>query len=277
VTDINGCSGTSSIDVEIVPLPQLNISSGSNNNVVCENFNLSLFASGAVTYNWSGPGGFSSSNATSTIVNASAVNEGWYFITGTDINGCQNIDSLSIQVITDFTAIASVGDSVICPGEPISLSVNQASSYLWVGPFNFSSSFQSPVISNSQISNTGWYQVSITDENGCQASDSVYVLVANNSDCLLIPTLFTPDGDPHNQNWVINGIENFEKAEVEIYNRWGNMVYYASPYNNDWDGMVNKGTTIDGNGKVPVGTYFFIIRLNDPENKEFKGYVEVQY
>jgi gliding motility-associated-like protein len=94
----------------------------------------------------------------------------------------------------------------------------------------------------------------------------------------LIPDLFTPDLDLHNDTWVINGIESYDKAEVEIYNRWGNLIYFASPYNNDWDGSVNRGTTIDGNdGKVPVGTYFYIIRLNNDDQDTFKGYVEVQY
>jgi len=84
--------------------------------------------------------------------------------------------------------------------------------------------------------------------------------------------------DGHNDTWVVNGLENFENAEVEIYNRWGNLIYYSSPYNNDWDGLVNRGATLDGkDGKVPVGTYFYIIKLNVEDKEPFKGYVDVQY
>ncbi len=103
-------------------------------------------------------------------------------------------------------------------------------------------------------------------------------MVENNKNCLFIPDLITPDFDNHNDNWVIPGIENFDKAVVQIFNRWGNLIYYSSPYNNDWNGQVNRGATIDGkDGKVPVGTYFYIIELNEGENTTYKGYIDVQY
>ena len=277
VTDANGCISSGSLEVGLAQLPDLGLSSGAVNNTYCANSIIQLTASGATSYVWNTPIGGSSNGQTLTITNADASDEGWYIVTGMDENGCSNEDSILVRVITNFYAVASTGDSVICPGDPINLMASNGSSFLWTGPLSFSSTSQNPIITNAQLNNTGWYTVYVTDENGCQAQDSVYILVTNSGDCFLIPTLITPDGDPFNQTWVINGIENYLNAEVEIYNRWGNMVYFASPYNNNWDGMVNRGTTIDSTGKVPVGTYFYIIRLNDPDNKEFKGYVEVQY
>jgi gliding motility-associated-like protein len=277
VTDVNGCNNSGSIEVGLAQLPDLNLSSGAVNDTYCSNSIIQLTAGGATSYVWNTPSGGSSNEQTLTITNADANDEGWYIVTGLDENSCSNADSILIHVITNFYAVASAGDSVICPGDPINLLASNGSSFLWTGPLSFSSTSQNPIITNAQLNNTGWYTVYVTDENGCQAEDSVYILVTNSGDCFLIPTLFTPDGDPFNQTWVINGIENYLNAEVEIYNRWGNMVYFSSPYNNDWDGTVNRGTIIDSNGKVPVGTYFFIIRLNDLDNKEFKGYVEVQY
>jgi gliding motility-associated-like protein len=120
--------------------------------------------------------------------------------------------------------------------------------------------------------------VNVIDTNGCTGSNSTYVEVTNTGDCLFIPDLVTPNLDGLNDTWEIQGLENFVNAEVEIYNRWGNLIYSASPYDTPWDATVNKGATIDGkDGKVPVGTYFYIINLNEDDYPPFKGYIEVEY
>ena len=82
------------------------------------------------------------------------------------------------------------------------------------------------------------------------------------------------------EEWEIYGLDKFQDAEVSVFNRWGNLIYYTSPYDHNWIGEVNRGTTIDGDGKVPPGTYFYIIQLNEnpgSENDLFKGYIEVEY
>jgi gliding motility-associated-like protein len=76
----------------------------------------------------------------------------------------------------------------------------------------------------------------------------------------------------------VEGLEYYPEAEVFIYNRWGNLIYQVSPYTTPWNGEPNNGLTIDGkSGKVPFGTYFYQIKLNDSEGTEYKGYLELQY
>jgi len=53
-------------------------------------------------------------------------------------------------------------------------------------------------------------------------------------------------------------IELFPNVEVEIYNRWGEMLFRSVGYTTPWDGRYSGGP-------VPVGTYYYIIKLNDPE------------
>lgn len=275
--DNNGCVNRDSILVQIQPLPSVTVTNSGTGSIICENALISLSSNGAVFYNWSGPDGFNSTQQNPVITSASESNEGWYTLEGTDLFGCKAMDSVLITVDSDNMATAASSDSLICPGEPVTLTASGGETYTWSGPNWFNTIGSSATITAAQVSNTGWYTVYVTDENGCNAVDSVYLSVENNADCLLIPTLVTPDGNNHNDVWFINGIQNFEKAEVEIYNRWGNQIYFSSPYNNDWDGTVNRGTTIDNEGKVPVGTYFFVIRLNNEENNTYAGYVEVQY
>ena len=274
--DANGCFNEDSILVRVTQLPTLTVNGSGTGLTFCENVIISLSVDGAVTYSWTGPDSFSSVNSDPTILNAAEANEGMYTVVGTDTNGCSSEDSVMVTVDSDNSTDAT-GDDLICPGENATLNATGGTSFNWSGPLGYSGTGSSITISSAQPTQTGWYTVVATDANGCTATDSTYLAVENNSDCLLIPTLFTPDNDGHNDTWEINGLENFEEAEVEIYNRWGNMVYYSSPYLNDWDGTVNRGTTIDDTGRVPVGTYFYIIRLNDAENSTFNGYVEVQY
>lgn len=90
-----------------------------------------------------------------------------------------------------------------------------------------------------------------------------------------IPQLVTPNGDGHNDTWVIPGMEGYKDAVVEIYNRWGNLVFKASPYQNNWDGKSENATDV-GQGMLPAGTYFYVIALSKGE-KAMTGYIELQY
>jgi gliding motility-associated-like protein len=72
-----------------------------------------------------------------------------------------------------------------------------------------------------------------------------------------IPDVITPNGDGDNEAWVIDGLEAYPDAAVVIYNRWGDEVYSAQPYNNDWTG------TFRDRGALPDGTYYYILTLGD--------------
>ena len=254
------------------------MNSTGTNDTYCLNTVASLTANGATSYTWTGPNGFVSSNATATIVSVNELNEGYYIVNGTDVNGCRASDSLFINIASN-PSIGAPNDTTVCPSVKLTLFANGGVTYEWSGPGGFLSNQQNPLISSDMdFVHTGLYTVVVTDANGCTNSDSTYVEVTNSGDCLFIPNVLTPNFDNLNDLWIINGLEKYLEAEVEIYNRWGNLVYTSSPYNNDWDGSVNKGTTIDGkDGKVPVGTYFYIINLNEGDYPPFKGYIEVEY
>lgn len=276
-TDAQGCSSTDSMYITVLALPTVDVTADNATLTYCLESLATLSASGASSFSWTGPSGFTSSNATVNITGISATDEGYYYVTGTDAENCSNTDSLYLDVVTDVP-VTSMNDTIICPGEVLILSSEGGNAYSWIGPAGFTSTNQNPLVTNdASFENSGEYYVAVSDSNGCFGFDTTVVEVTPNENCLKIPNLITPDGDFHNDTWEILGLDAFLEAEVEVYNRWGNMVYYASPYDTPWDGTVNKGTTIDGEGKVPVGTYFYIIRLNEGDKPPFKGYIEVQY
>ena len=87
---------------------------------------------------------------------------------------------------------------------------------------------------------------------------------------------FSPNGDGINDFWEINGIENSPQNVVNIYNRWGDLVFTISNYNNQsnvFRGEANKLTKI-GAGTLPSGTYFFDIQITGTHNlKKLKGFL----
>jgi gliding motility-associated-like protein/uncharacterized repeat protein (TIGR01451 family) len=81
---------------------------------------------------------------------------------------------------------------------------------------------------------------------------------------LIIPNVFTPNGDGVNDTFVIPGLDTYSENEITIINRWGNDVYEKKNYQNDWT----------GNGLLE-GTYFYVLRVFTLGGQwdVYKGYV----
>jgi gliding motility-associated-like protein len=92
---------------------------------------------------------------------------------------------------------------------------------------------------------------------------------------LVIPNAFTPDGDGMNDELVIQGIENYPNNTITIYNRWGNVVFQTSGYQNDWTGTSTMGITVGGD-ELPTGTYYYILDLQVEGKEIYKGFIYLQ-
>ena len=93
---------------------------------------------------------------------------------------------------------------------------------------------------------------------------------------LEIYNAFSPNGDNRNDVWIIDGIEKFPNNTVKIYNRWGNLVWQISGYDNQaniWGGESNEGIII-GEKMVPDGSYFYVIDLGNGSDA-ISGYVVI--
>lgn len=75
-------------------------------------------------------------------------------------------------------------------------------------------------------------------------------------DDMVFANFFSPNGDGHNDTYIILNVENHDNNSLKVFNRWGEVVYQASPYRNDWDGTSNTGNTFKGK-RLPDGVYFF--------------------
>jgi len=85
---------------------------------------------------------------------------------------------------------------------------------------------------------------------------------------VVVPNAFTPNGDGINDLWNIKSIEAYPKCIVSVYSRYGTLIYQSKGYPRSWDGT-SSGTP------VPTGTYYYIINLNEDNDKPLTGYIAV--
>jgi gliding motility-associated-like protein len=87
---------------------------------------------------------------------------------------------------------------------------------------------------------------------------------------VFIPEGFSPDEDGRNDRFVIYFTQG-RTVKLEVYNRWGNLVYKNDDYLNDWNGTANQGTILYGEA-LPESTYFYLINIAG-EDETRKGYL----
>ena len=192
--------------------------------------------------------------------------EGWITLEVTDAAGCPAIDSMYLSVY-DVPEVDLGPDTVVCGDEGVELDGGtDGISYEW---------------STGEISQYitvymgGQEEIRVDVENiyGCFGSDTVMV---NNCSVEFyfrdIPTAITPsDGNGLNDYWVIDKLASFSQAVVEIFDRWGTLVWKSEPgYSNPWDGRNMKGE------EMPMDSYHFVIELNNEiEDDHVTGIITV--
>lgn len=210
-------------------------------------------STGALTFSWSDDQGIIS---TDTTASPGPLGPGSHTFTLTVTNGpCSDTDEVTITILDLPIADAGpdqfivIGESVTIGGSPTG---PQGSTIFWAPDSTLNSGTATNPVATPP--GTTWYTVLVTAPNGCQDLDSVLVTVIPE---VVIPSGFTPNGDGWNEVWEIDYIDQFPECEVEVYNRWGELLFQSVGYKEPWDGRYN-------NGLVPVGTYYYVVKLNDP-------------
>ena len=111
------------------------------------------------------------------------------------------------------------------------------------------------------------YTLTVYDLLGCVGVDQVYI-PRSTIGCIDPVTAFTPNGDNYNDTWIIDNMYLYPEAEVQIFNRWGNLIYTTKGEYVPWDGVINGVDT-------PSDTYYYIINLNAPEKEPLIGNITI--
>jgi gliding motility-associated-like protein len=240
VTDKNGC--TSSATATVTEPPPLQLTSAVT--PVCGSPTagaINITVTGGMpgyTYEWSG-------NITATTQNVSGLTTGNYFVTVKDQLQCDVSASFDL---TNFDLTFATSGCPQLGSVNIDLTVSRGTP-----PYNFQ---WSNGANTEDISNLGEgvYSVQVTDANQCYGDGSTTV-TAENTPCIIIPTVFTPNGDNINDVWTLKGIEHYS-------------ILRKSKYETPWDGK-------DNGMDLPTASYYYVIELNDG-HIVYKGYVTIK-
>lgn len=168
-------------------------------------------------------------------------------------NGCSTFEDQTIKV--DPTPTVDAGpDRTVLEGGFIVLQAKASGNnlrYVWSPNTTIDNiSIVSPKVSPVEDI---FYKLTVTSADGCVNEDEVFVKVLKTPK---IPNVFSPNGDGINDKWVIEHLESYPGATVDVFNRYGQLVYRSVGYTKPWDG------TLNGN-PLPVATYYWII---NPKN-----------
>ena len=183
---------------------------------------------------------------------------------------CNNDNLLSVDILdlinTDFPGVATVTGTWSV--SPATSGLNTTTGEFV--PFGLPSGNYVVTYNNNDPACPGIVTITIPVDDTC---------VVLGCDTVEIHNAFTPNGDGINEWFQIDNIEQpcHLPNTVEIYNRWGVLVYETKNYDNNtrrFEGVSEGRTTVNKSSELPTGTYFYIIQWTDGTQKVTKdGYL----
>lgn len=219
VTSAAGCRSTDTSTVVVIPYPEVDLGSQVS---ICEGEDVELDAGNpGLNHEWS------TGESTQHIT----VNESGNYLVMVSNEACEVMDEVSVGVFpipqTDLRE-----QITYCFGleeDPLILDAgDEASTYDWsTGQDDRFVTIYSP----------GYYEVTLTTAFGCSATYSAEISEICDQHMLYIPNAFTPDGDGLNDVFLVYG-EGIMEYEIQIFDRWGRMVYESEDMDKAWLGNV---------------------------------------
>lgn len=184
-------------------------------------------------------------------------------------NLCAPVTSNSVTVVINPSPSVNIltSDTTIDQGSTISVFATGTGTPSWSPSQDVSNpnSFNTNITAYLPES----YVLSVVDASGCKNTDTFHVFMAIKPFSGFIANSLTPNGDGINDEFFVENIEAYKTSSVKIFNEYGQLIYSASPYANDWKGTYN-------NARVADGTYYYVLTLKDVDKeKEFKGYISI--
>ncbi len=156
VTDNQGCVDTAQQTITVNSLPEIALSSDTS---ICSGDQIQLNATGGISYFWN-------TGDTTSSITVSPETSTTFFVTVVDENSCENNGSVNITV-NELPTVSLGNDTVLCPNQTITLNAgSNYASYFW----STSETTHSIVVSTSGI-----YSVTVTNDAGCENSDTISV------------------------------------------------------------------------------------------------------
>ena len=181
---------------------------------------------------------------------------------------CYDSSSFNVKVYEQIGIDLAAEDTVVFRGDSVKLYSNPwFNVYKWepveyLSDTNISNPYAKPMV------DTVWYELTAYTVNECLEHDSIRILMVTN-DNYEPANAFTPNGDGIHDKWELPHPEDVD--EVEIYNRWGERIFYSKEYDSDkaFDGNAANGKPL------PTGTYYYIIKFKYGDVKPETGTITI--
>lgn len=258
---VGTCTSEANFTVTILGTPDVD---SIGNQTACSEYTLPTLTNGNY---------FTETNGTETMMNAGEVISASQTIyiyneTGTAPNICSNESSFDVTIYpaTDFSLTDS---NIFLDEDTITVTMTDTTINYEYAVDNgvFQSDFMFTNLSNGQ------HTLYVSDTNGCVTKSLIFEISINLGE-LVIPEGFSPNNDGKNDWFNIQGLyDNYQNHRLKIYNRYGSLIFEGNN-DNKWFGVANKGL-MNTSKVLPVGTYFYVLNLNDanaPKN-EYIGWV----
>lgn len=261
ISNAIGCTDTASWPIVVNPEPDIFIS---NDTTICRGATIQIHALGGNTVSWTPVSNLSSTSTAYTFANP--VYSTTYTAQIQSIYGCTNSDT--VRIIVQQTPQLTVSrDTAIIVGEYVDLKVTsdiQDVTYQWI-PETALTCSNCPDPTARPMATTP-YIIRVKDNIGCPyVEDTVRVRVRYEFS-VDVPTVFTPNGDEHNETIYVKGWGIKKMNLFKIFNRWGQLVFETDDIKTGWSGMYN--------GKIQPSdtyTYFVEVELFDGNTMNKKG------
>ena len=259
----DGCSSAGSTLVTVHPAAKIITFTPGSSICAGDAVQLDVTAANALTYKWSPAAGLSNPNIANPVASPSVTTTYTVEVTAA---GCAEVtDYRQITITVNQRPMADAGPAVaIFAGQQGRLhgksSGDNVSIHWEPADYLDDAASLTPITSAPR--------------------DMVYTLHVSNISCgeqtslvtvrvyqqLSLPNSFTPNGDGINDLWIIGNLDTYANAEVSIYNRLGQQLYYSRGYPRPWDGTLQ--------GKfLPAGSYYYLINLHEDHLPPLSGWL----
>ena len=274
ITDVSGCIANDQVTITQDITPTTIISGGgeicNDGTMVNINFNFNGLLPWNLTYS-DGSVNAIVSNINSPNYTINTGMQGDYeVILASDVNGCESDNLGGVVNLTVYplpVAIITPSEITIYENEEINLTTGTYTLYEWYAT-------NDSLISTEEVltvTDSGSFYIWVEDENGCTDYSDIAIVNMVPITQLFVPNTFTPNGDEHNELFVIKGY-NIITYNLKVFDKWGEQLYESDNIEKYWDGKYN-------NKQVQQDAYYYNIEVlgKDREIVIKTGTVNVVY
>lgn len=262
-TDAVGCTEQDTVTVIVTPImaeitpPQVFCEPTEGITIMVTN----LDPSQELTYQWSPTDATDPDEGPIVSVDPNIAED--YMVTVTNTQGCELVLSTSVQIMDLSQLEISAEPMEICLGESTTITVSgcEDCTYTWTGPGDITPD-DGPVVTVTPDEDGMVTYTVMVEKEGCTETLSISIMVTEvicTSEYFFLPNAFTPNGDNINDILRVrsNFLEKITGFELQIYNRWGDLVFKTENPDEGWDGTY-KGR------ELPPDVYGFFMLVDCP-------------